>query len=144
MPKTMFSASSPAISPLTGQATTTLAAAFEHQLHARLPPGHRGGLLLLGVRDGLAAHKEAARIGLHRLLPAAMDGIEGQQVRGGVGVAAGVVDVHQLDAGPAPEGAEHQPTNAAEAVDADAHVVRATADTLPSSGVDGSYGWVKG
>ena len=36
----------------------------------------------------------------------------------GGGIAAAVVDMHQLDARPAPEGPEHQAANAAEAIDA--------------------------
>jgi hypothetical protein len=52
--------------------------------------------------------------------------------------------VHQLDAGPAPQGAEHQPADAAEAVDAHSHALVAAGPTLPSRGVDGFYGGVKG
>jgi len=42
---------------------------------------------------------------------------------GGVGIAATVVDVHDLDAGAAPQGPKQQPADAAKAVDAEFHVV---------------------
>jgi hypothetical protein len=41
-------------------------------------------------------------------------------VGGARGIATVVVHVHQLDAWPAPEGAEHQAADPSEAVDADA------------------------
>jgi hypothetical protein len=50
-----------------------------------------------------------------------MHRIEGQKVSGAVGFTAGVVDVDDRDARPAPQGTEHLPADAAEAVDADAH-----------------------
>jgi hypothetical protein len=50
-----------------------------------------------------------------------MHGIEGEQMGGGGCIASGIVHVHQLNAGAAPEGPEHQAANAAEAVDSDFH-----------------------
>jgi len=97
------------------------AAALQHHLHAGLTPGHGGGDGVLAVGDGLLPHPEAVVVGVHGLVPAAVHRIEGQQMGGGGGITAAVVDVHDLNAGPAPEGAEHQPSDAAEAVDPDAH-----------------------
>jgi len=54
-------------------------------------------------------------------IPATVNGVELEQVGGGRGVTGGVIDVDDLDAGAAPEGTEHQPADAAESVDADAH-----------------------
>ena len=50
-----------------------------------------------------------------------MHRIELQQVGGGDGIPGRVVDVHELNARTAPECAKHQPTDATEAVDTDAH-----------------------
>jgi len=114
------------------------AAALEHHLHAGFAPGHGGGVALLAVAHRLSAHRESGVGGLHRLLPAAMHRIKGQQVGGGGGIATVVVDVHQLNAWPAPQGPEHQAANAAEAVDADFHgAALGAGPNLPSSGVDG-------
>jgi hypothetical protein len=48
-----------------------------------------------------------------------VDRIEGQQVGGGFGITGPVVDVHDPEAGPAPEGTEDPPADAPETVDAD-------------------------
>ena len=58
---------------------------------------------------------------MHRLLPAAMNGVEGEQVGGGLSITAAIVDVDKLNAGTAPQGPKHQAADAAKAVDADFH-----------------------
>ena len=50
-----------------------------------------------------------------------MHRIELQQVCCRCCIASVIIDVHQFDARPAPEGPEHQATNPPKAVDADAH-----------------------
>ena len=50
-----------------------------------------------------------------------MNGVEGEQVGGGLSITAAVVDVNQLNAGTAPQGPKHQAADAAKAVDADFH-----------------------
>jgi hypothetical protein len=50
-----------------------------------------------------------------------MDRIKDQQMGGTDRITAGIIDMHQLDAGSPPEGPKHQPADAAEAVDADFH-----------------------
>jgi hypothetical protein len=50
-----------------------------------------------------------------------MHRIKGEQMGGAADIARRIVDVHQLDAGATPQGAEHQPADAAEAIDADFH-----------------------
>ena len=50
-----------------------------------------------------------------------MHRIELQQVGRRCCIASGIIDVHQFDARPAPEGPEDQATNPPKAVDADAH-----------------------
>jgi hypothetical protein len=50
-----------------------------------------------------------------------MDGVEGQQMGGGLGVAGGVVDVDDLEARLTPKGPEDQAADAPETVDAEFH-----------------------
>ena len=112
---------------LQGLGCFELAAALEHHLHAGPLPGHGGGIAVLGVANGLLPNGEAVAggwVGVHGHRPAAMHRIKAEQVGGGGGVAAGVVDVDQLNAGAAPQGPEHQPTDAAKAIDADFHGTR--------------------
>jgi hypothetical protein len=53
-----------------------------------------------------------------------VDRIKAEQVGGGVSVAAGVVDLDQLNAGAAPQGPEDHAADAAKAIDADLHGAR--------------------
>ena len=109
---------------LEGLGCFELAAALEHHLHACLLPGHGGGIAVLGVANRVALHAEAVGGGwggAHGHRPAAVDRIKAEQVGGGGGVAAGVVDVDQLNAGAAPQGPEDQAADAAKAIDADFH-----------------------
>jgi hypothetical protein len=64
-----------------------------------------------------------------------MHGIEGQQMGGGGRIASGIVHVHQLDAGAAPQGPKHEAANAAEAVDSDPHAEPSKARTLDQDGL---------
>jgi hypothetical protein len=98
-----------------------LAAAFEHQLHAQLLPGHGSRITGLAVADRLGLHLQSAAAGSYGLIPAAVHRVEFQQVGGGGGIPRPLVDVHQLDIGAAPEGPKNQPPNAAEAVDTHSH-----------------------
>jgi hypothetical protein len=50
-----------------------------------------------------------------------MHRIKLKQMGRGSSVANRIVDVHEIDTGPPPQGPEHQPTNPTEAVDANAH-----------------------
>ncbi len=50
-----------------------------------------------------------------------MNGVEGEQVGGGLSITAAIVDVDKLNAGTAPQGPKHQAADAAKAVDADFH-----------------------
>ena len=50
-----------------------------------------------------------------------MNGIELQQVGRRCSIASGIIEMHQFDAGPAPEGSEHQATNPSKAIDANPH-----------------------
>ena len=112
---------------LQGLGSFELAAALEHHLHAGLLPRHAGGIAVLGVAKRVPCHGEAVAgggAGAHGQRPAAMDRVKAEQVGGGGGVAAGIVDVHQLNAGAAPQGPEDQAADAAKAIDADFHGLR--------------------
>ena len=97
------------------------ARALQHHLHTRPGPGHRGRITAAAPAHGVLADPEDLAVGVHRLLPAAMHGVEAEQMGRGGGIAGVVVDVDHLDAGTAPEGPEQEATDAAEAVDADPH-----------------------
>ena len=102
------------------RAELSLLPRIEQQIHAGLPPGHGGGFAVLAVARHLALHLETRPVGGHRVGSAAMHRIELQQVGGG-GLPGRIVDMHKGEARAVPEGAERQPADATEAVDADLH-----------------------
>jgi hypothetical protein len=50
-----------------------------------------------------------------------MQGIEGEQVSRRWSITRRIIDVNDLDAGPAPEGTEHKAADAPKTVDAEFH-----------------------
>ena len=52
-------------------------------------------------------------------IPSAMDGVERQEVRGGLGTAGDLVDVDELQVLASPAGAQGEPSHPAESVDSD-------------------------
>ena len=98
-----------------------LAAGLEHHLHTSIDPGHSSGILFAGPGELGSLNAETVGAAGDAAVPATVNGIKLQQVGRRRGVARRIIDVDQFDAGPAPEGPEHQATNPSKAVDANPH-----------------------
>ena len=121
---------------LTGAATITLrtpcskygsselpraepARALEHDLDAELAPRHIAGLGGAAVAERRPVDRQHVAVAVHVLGPAPVDRVERQQMRGGLGVAVELVDVHERELGPVPRRTQRQAPHATEAVDPD-------------------------
>ena len=94
--------------------------ALDHDVDAELVPRQRGGLALRRGEDPVVVDLQVAVAVADRARKAAVDGVEGEQVRerGGVGH---VVDGDDLEVGASFDGgAQHAPSDAAEPIDGDA------------------------
>ena len=92
---------------------------LDHDVDAELRPRQLRGVALGGDDDPVAVDLDEAVVAADGAREAAVDGVVGEQVRerGGVG---DVVDGDDLEIGAALEGgAQHAPSDAAEAIDAD-------------------------
>ena len=74
----------------------------------------------MAQRNAHAVDRDGVAVGDRFMFPAAVDGVEIQQVGEGGRIAAGVVDADEVDVGIAPCGAQRETSHAAEAVDAGA------------------------
>ena len=106
---------------LQGLGCFELAAAFEHHIDISLAPGHSRGVFLLAVAQSSGCNRKASGGCLNGLMPAAMHRVKRQQMGSGVSISCGIIDVHQLDAGPTPKGTEDKAADATKAVDANFH-----------------------
>src|SRR5690606_30667098 len=93
-----------------------LAAGLDDQVAAG--PVGPGDALVAGDRDALSGDDDGIALGRGLVRPAAMHGVEVEQVGEGGGVAGRVVDVREAQVGPVESGAQRQAADAAESVDA--------------------------
>ncbi len=98
------------------------AAGLDHQIAAR--PVGIGNRPVASERQPAARNDNRITIGLCLVLPAPVYRVEVEQMGVGCRIAARVVDLHKLQVGPVPGGAQRQFTDAAKAVDTylDGHV----------------------
>src|SRR5690606_15991894 len=97
-----------------------LAGALEDDVAAVRLPVDFAWRAAVAERHLLAVDGEAVGVRLDVVVPASVDGVELQEVRSRLGAALHLVDVHELDAGPAPCRAQRETSHASKAVDADA------------------------
>jgi len=97
------------------------AAALQHHLHTGAPPVHRREIPAVGARDSLPVNAQDFPFCGDGFPPATMDRVEFQQMPHGGCRSSGFVEMRHLHAVLPPEGTEHQPPDAAKAVDANLH-----------------------
>ena len=93
--------------------------AFEDDVDAR--PVDFGRMVLGGVGEGLSVDEDAAVGAGNVAIPAAVDGVEFEEVGGGFGVGLGVVEADEFELGIVKGGAEDEATDAAKSIDGDFH-----------------------
>src|SRR6266498_79188 len=97
-----------------------LPAGFQHDVHAQVSPRHVSEILLAAVCDGLAVDDELVLLTANFAVPAPVQRVEIQQMRGGCAIPADFIEVDELDVRPVPARAKGEPAHASESVDADA------------------------
>ena len=93
---------------------------LEHEVDAHVAPRNRGRVRLLRRGDQRAVDRDRRTLGGNGVRPAAVNGVELEQVRARGGVAVSFVDVDELELWPGPGGPQREPSHPTEAVDADA------------------------
>jgi hypothetical protein len=100
------------------------AAAIEHDVHAMRGPVHVAQFGVFGEGDRAVADPERIAAVRHGLLrPAALHGVEGQQMRGALGATLGIIDQGPIEFGPVPSGAVSETANTTKSIDGDAGFV---------------------
>ena len=93
--------------------------AFEDDVDAR--PVDFGRMVLGGVGESMAVDEDAVVGEGNIAIPAAVDGVEFEEVGGGFGVGLGVVESDEFELGIVEGGAKDEATDAAKSVDSDFH-----------------------
>ena len=93
--------------------------AFEDDVDAR--PVYFGRMVLGGVGESLAVDEDAVVVAGNVAIPAAVDGVEFEEMGGGFGVGLGVVESDEFELGIVEGGAEDEATDTTKSINSDFH-----------------------
>ncbi|HMT05014.1 MAG TPA: hypothetical protein PKD76_05665 [Solirubrobacterales bacterium] len=95
---------------------------FEHQVDSEFIPRNGSRLRMRGIGDHRVSDVDGIVGGFGLVLqPTAVNGVESQQMGGGLDVAGDLVDVDELEFLSYPAGSKGESSHAAEAVDSDSN-----------------------